>query len=489
MLNRPPRFVTQLVVLGYWFGAVVHGQQSATTLPAETEHEVAAWIEAFNSGDFTAMEAVFGADAHSDPESRQRLLRQYETFLITRGIDPLSVEPTGKDRVTIRALERLSGDRVNVILDLSRGTPRLDAFRLERGEQADSSVPALSEADVLAELDRQITRRGEVGEFSGAVLVAKEGETLFKKAWGVANKSTGAPNRVDTRFNLASCGKMFTAVAVLQLVQAGKLDLDDKVGKHLPEHGNEDVRKKVTIRQLLSHTSGMGDIFTDEFEERRESIRTVADWVSLFESTPLRFEPGTRWSYSNAGFCLLGAIVEAVSGEDYYLYLDRHILGPAGMTNTGAFETDKPVENLAIGYTRMGAATPEEVRDRRENTGLHSVKGSPAGGSYSTVEDLAAFAHALLNDTLLDEEHVQLAMTRHFPDVRNADPYGLGFGVEDVDGHRIVGHGGGFPGISAAFDMFIDDGYVVVVLCNQDMVARRFSMYMRDWITKQPARQ
>jgi len=468
-----------LQLVGLVWGA--HAQQAPS---AEVAQQSQRWLEVFNSGDFAAMEQIQGT-ADDDPEARKRLLRQYEMYLVTRGLDAEGIEQTDTNRVTIKARERLSGDPVNAILDFSRGAPLLDGMRMVR-TPAESQGAPLSEADVLADLDSQITARSEVDEFSGSVLIAKNGETIYKKAWGLANKATGAPNQIDTKFNLASCGKMFTAVAVLQLAEARKLGLDDTVGKHLPQYGNDDVRTKVTIRQLLSHTSGMGDIFGEEFEKRRNEIRTVADWVSLFEKDPLKFEPGTRWSYSNAGFCLLGAIIEAVSGQNYYEYLDEYIFKPAGMINTGAYETDKPVDNLAIGYTRMNATTPEHIRDRIENTNLHSVKGSPAGGSYSTAEDMGRFAAALLSHQLINKKYTRLAMTQHFPDVKNADPYGLGFGVEFINGHAAIGHGGGFPGISAAFTMYPDDGYDVVIFSNYDMVARRYAMQMQDWITSLP---
>lgn len=478
------RIATTLLLQLVALVGAAHAQQAPS---AEVAEQTQRWLEVFNSGDYAAMEQLLGTAANSDSEARRRLLRQYEMYLVTRGIDAEGIEQTGTNRVTITARERLSGDPVNAILDFSRGAPQLDGMRMVR-TPAESQGAPLSEADMLADLDRQITARSEVEEFSGSVLIAKNGETIYKKAWGLANKATGAPNRVDTKFNLASCGKMFTAVAVLQLAQAGKLSLDDTVGKHLPDYGNEDVRNKVTIRQLLSHTSGMGDIFGEEFEKRRSEIRTVADWITLFEKEPLKFDPGTRWSYSNAGFCLLGAIIEEVSAQNYYEYLDAHIFKPAGMINTGAYETDKPVDNLAIGYTRMNATTPEHIRDRIENTNLHSVKGSPAGGSYSTAEDMARFANALLNHQLINKKYTRLAMTQHFPDVRNADPYGLGFGVEFINGHAVIGHGGGFPGISAAFTMYPDDGYVVVVFSNYDMVARRYAMQMQEWITSLPTR-
>ena len=206
----------------------------------------------------------------------------------------------------------------------------------------------------------------------------------------------------------------------------------------------------------------------------------------MFENDSLRFKPGSRWSYSNAGYCLLGAIVEKVSGENYYDYLDKHVFGPAGMRNTGAFETDKPIDNLAIGFTRDGAETPEELRARHDNLKLHVVKGSPAGGSFSTVEDLHRFAAALLGHTILDADSTKLAMSAQAKTGLGEDASGFGFQIEPVNGHAVVGHRGGFPGISASFFMYPDDGYVVAVLSNYDSVAPVLALRMRDWITSSP---
>lgn len=472
--------VALLLVVNASFVVAAGGQQSTPTAPpAEVAEQAQRWLEIFNSGDFAAMEQFHGVTTDSDSEARERLLREYEIYRVTRGIDFSSMEQMAKNQLRITGQDRLSGDLINLILDTSGKAPRMDGMRLVRSPEVQSARATLSEIEAF---DKIATRLSDADEFSGTALVAKDGKTIFKKAWGVANKASGAPNQVDTKLNLASAGKMFTAVAVLQLAQAGKLSLDDKVGKLLPRYDNKDVRKKVTVRHLLTHTSGMGDIFTKEFEARRAELRTVADFVGLFETMPLKFEPGTRWSYSNAGFCLLGAIIEKVSGEDYYEYLDEHIFRPAGMKNTRAFETDRPVDNLAIGYTRMGATSPEQIRDRLPNTDLHNVKGTPAGGSYSTVEDLASFFTAFLDHKLLNEEYTRLAMTAQ----PKTDSYGLGFGVEKENGHTIIGHGGGFPGISTSVLMYPDDGYIVIVMSNYDRVAAKLSLDMRDWITSQP---
>jgi CubicO group peptidase (beta-lactamase class C family) len=460
-------------------------EASTPTFPAtELGIQCGKWFDAFNSGEYKTMQQMHRS---TDPESvaNRRALRDYQVFLMTRGVTPDAIELASPNTVSISGREKLSGNAVTLIVRGSAKSPiSITEFGLRPAKalRSDPAKPRLSEIEALKDFDTMLTRSNEADEFSGAVLVAKDGRVLFKKAWGRADHATGSLNRTDTKFNLASAGKMFTGVSVLQLAQDGKLTLDDTVGKHLPEYANKDVREKVTIRHLLTHKSGLGEMFNAKYKAQRDNLRTVGAFVSLFEKEPLQFEPGSRWSYSNAGFCLLGAIVEKVSGEDYYQYLDKHIFRPAGMHNTGAYETDKPADNVAIGYTRDGASTPDELRSRRDNIKLHVVKGSPAGGSFSTVEDLERFAAALHDRQLLNDENTKLAMSAQAKTGIPGDASGYGFQIEAMNGHAIVGHRGGFPGISASFFMYPDDAYVVVVLSNYDSVAPVLALRMRDWI-------
>lgn len=487
-ISSASRLVEVLLVLVGVNGANVHHAAAETPAPDFPSTELGAlcgkWFEAFNSGDYEAMRKVH-LSTESEPVANRRALRDYRVYLLTRGVVPDAIAHANDSTVTISGREKLSGASVNLIVRGSAKPPiSITEFGLRPGKPlaSESAKPRLSEIETLQDFDAMLTRLSDADEFSGAALVAKDGRVLFKKAWGKADHATGRLNRTDTKFNLASAGKIFTGVAVLQLAQASKLTLDDTVGTHLPEYANKDVREKVTIRHLLTHKSGLGEMFNAKYKAQRDNLRTVGAFVSLFEKEPLQFEPGSRWSYSNAGFCLLGAIVEKVSGEDYYQYLDKHIFGPAGMHNTGAYETDKPIDNVAIGYTRDGASTPDELRARRDNIKLHVVKGSPAGGGFSTVEDLERFAAALQDRQLLNDEHTKLAMSPQAMTGIPGDASGYGFQIEPMNGHAIVGHRGGFPGISASFFMYPDDAYVVVVLSNYDSVAPVLALRMRDWI-------
>jgi D-alanyl-D-alanine carboxypeptidase len=238
---------------------------------------------------------------------------------------------------------------------------------------------AKAETGTAGELQSYFVSLANDNKLSGVVLVAKNGVTIASKSAGAANKATGAPIDLNTKFNLGSMNKMFTAVAVAQLAQAGKLSFTDTVGKHLPDYPNKEVAEKVTIHHLLTHTSGLGMYWNEKFMAQREKLLTVAAHLPLFASDPLLFPPGEKFQYSNAGFMLLGAIFEKVSGQDYYSYVLDHIYKPAGMNDTGFYEPGRDIPNLAIGYT-MSGPNDERLTEPRDNNNLREIKGGPAGG-------------------------------------------------------------------------------------------------------------
>jgi CubicO group peptidase (beta-lactamase class C family) len=179
---------------------------------------------------------------------------------------------------------------------------------------AEFALPRLSEGEALAGLEARVEELAKKDEFSSAVLVARHGKVLLQQAWGRADREAGTPVTVDTQCRLGSMNKMFTAVATLQLVEAGKLALDDTIGKHLTDYPNKDVASKVTVRHLLTHTGGTGDIFGPDFTKNRLSLRAHGDYLKLYRSRALTHEPGAEQRYSNYGFVLLGALIEKASG-------------------------------------------------------------------------------------------------------------------------------------------------------------------------------
>jgi CubicO group peptidase (beta-lactamase class C family) len=339
----------------------------------------------------------------------------------------------------------------------------------------------VSEMHILKGFQATLDQLVEADEFSGAILVAKNQTILLQRAYGMAHQGYSVPNRVDTKFNLGSMNKMFTAVAIAQLAEQGKLAFSDPIAVHLPQYPPE-VARRVTIHHLLTHTSGMGSYWNDRFFSVWADLYTVDDYLPLFRDDPLSFEPGETFQYSNAGFVVLGAIIEHVSNQDYFTYVREHIYRPAGMHDTDAYEMDQPIPNLALGYTHLNRKGELEEGPRRNNLFMNVVKGGPAGGGFSTVEDLFKFGRAFREHQLLSPEYTALVLRGRVERPDKPDiTYAYGWQNVMVNGHRIVGHSGGAPGISAQFDLYLDLGYTVVVLANYDAtIAPRIASILRE---------
>jgi CubicO group peptidase (beta-lactamase class C family) len=311
-------------------------------------------------------------------------------------------------------------------------------------------------------LEAYMKSRTQADAFSGAVLVTERYRPLFSFASGWADRERGYVNRLDTRFNIGSVGKSFTAVAILQLAEQGRLALADTIGQHLPSYP-QPVADKVTIHHLLTHRSGLPASFiNDRFWALKDSLRLNRDYLQLFSDVPLAFEPGTRNLYSNPGYVVLGAIIESVSGEEYSEYMRRHIYRPAGMN-----ETDWPTHDprkIAVGYSFFDAP-PTGERQRAE-----SVHGSQAsGGGQSTVRDLIQFVQALQGRKLLSPASVEVLITGK-ESMEPSGPKVVAYGFLDrhVNGIRIIENSGGIPGVNAALGFFPESGYAAAVLANYD---------------------
>jgi len=368
------------------------------------------------------------------------------------GVDDIRFEPIGANA------------NARIELPVTKQPARALNLVLHRMTEADALRASAARADKLARED----------ELSGAVLVAKGDRVLFSHAYGLADRNRRIPNTIRTRFRIGSMNKMFTAVAVLQLVEAGKVKLTAPLGTYLRDYPNRDVANKVTIHQLLTHTGGTGDIFGPDFDAHRNELRTLADYVKLYGKRGPEFEPGSSWAYSNYGFILLGAVIEKVTRHSYYDYVQQHIYAPAGMTRTGSLPEDQAVPDRSISYTKPPGATAWAP-----NTDTLPYRGTSAGGGYSTVEDLARFAHALLSHKLLNPDTTELLITGKVKDGPGTR-YAYGFeDARDADGNGWIGHGGGAPGINGDLKIYPKPGYVVAVLANLDPpAAQRISEYL-----------
>lgn len=329
-----------------------------------------------------------------------------------------------------------------------------------------SRAESFSDAERARETRRVARRLAEADAFSGVVLLAKDDSVFYLGAFGDADKERGIPIGPDTRLEIGSITKTFTAVAIARLVEEGKLSWDDPLGKFFPGFPLVEAREKVRLKHLLAHTSGLQDYL--RYCERNpcppEHPRSVEDYVThaeLAQEESLLFAPGSRWAYTNVNFVLLGRIIELASGRDYHAYVSEHVFGPAGLEDTGFLAPGRVPDRLAIGYekryTDEGVVFLGEARRPEE-----AEYGSPEAGAYSTARDLFRFAAALRSGSLLRPETVALLLSPK-PEL-GAPSWGYGFDVHEERG--AVGHGGTGAGASASLDMFLASGHTAVILSN-----------------------
>jgi CubicO group peptidase (beta-lactamase class C family) len=304
------------------------------------------------------------------------------------------------------------------------------------------------------------------GSFSGAVHVEQNGKVVLDAGFGMADRTRNIANTPNTKFCAASMGKMFTAVAIGQLVSAGHVAFGDVVGKYVPGFPSA-IADHVTVAQLLTHTSGMGDVL--QHSGPTPPPDTLAAQIAQIAKTPLSFAPGSSYAYSNSGFIVLGAIVEHVARTDYATYVREHVFAAAGMADTD-IRVYRPadVPGMAHGY-----ALDEASGALRDNSGDVQI-GNPSGGAISTTGDLARFARALTGHRLLSPAMTATMTTGkvplHRPGGPAQDAYAYGFEDERINGVRVIGHNGGTPGYEGQLDIYPDTGATVVILANQDRV-------------------
>jgi CubicO group peptidase (beta-lactamase class C family) len=438
----------------------------------------AAYIEAFNTGREDAVRTFLAANLAKAALAQRSIEDRISTYRDMRDahgkLTPVELLNASGDQIAIRAR-----DGHDEVLDLAfvfepEAPNLLMGLRVAiggpgagPGGQGPAPATPLPEDQAVAAWKTFLDSLSRADAFSGAVLLTRGDQVLLRSAYGYASREDKTPNRVDTRFNLGSINKILTKLAIAQLVEQGKVKLDDTIDHYLPDYPKA-AASKVTVRQLLEHRGGVGDIFGETYEHADKSkLRRVADWIPLFRDKPLAFEPGTRQAYSNGGYVLLGAVIEKASGEDYYDYMRRHVYGPLGMTSTDHYAKDDKVANLATGYTKQHLPRVAPAADGfADNDPTRPMRGSPAGGGYSTLDDLLAFTRAIRAGRLLRPETV----SRGFGDL------GVGPG-----GEAGLGIGGGAPGINAAIEM--SGPYTIIVLANLDPpAAEGAASRMRGWL-------
>lgn len=453
--------------------------------------KMALFVEALNSGEEPQWTDFINNHWRlSKPEALKDRLEMFQVLNCDLGgVDIRRIEKSTDDSIEVLIQARKSSAPfawVNFLVITDSLPPhKIIQISVRPSEAPGFEIPEnrLSDDEIVEFMDEYLDGLVADDAFSGTVLIAKDGTSFYTRAYGEACKRYGVPNKLDTKFNLGSMNKMFTGVAIMQLSEQGKLSVNDKVGKFLPDIPRKEIAEKVTIHHLLTHTSGMESYWEELFEAQWWTITTVDEMGELIFDDTLQFEPGTEFKYSNSGPILLGMIIEKITGQSYFDYIRENISEPAGMINSDCYEMDRPVPNLAIGYTKMsmdGSVDPEGMW--RNNLYMHVVKGGPAGGGFSTVEDLLAFDIALRQNKLISKESFDL-MTTAKTERRPGNGYGYLFGDRTVNGQRIVGHGGGAPGINAVLDMYLNSGYTVAVMSNYDGAASMVARKLEELLT------
>ncbi|MEP6787902.1 MAG: serine hydrolase domain-containing protein [Acidobacteriota bacterium] len=426
---------------------------------------VLAYFAAFNSGDEQTLRTFFleniSADGLKERPVEPRLAFHRQVRSDFKAVEIRKVVSMTDAEIKVLA-QSVNGAWISYSFLFDAATGKFAGFQIGQTDApADAAKPAVvyeapaTLANLLTTTERMFADLSKADLFSGVVMIAKDGQPILQKAYGYANAEKKTSNVADTKFNLGSINKVFTRVAIGQLVKAGKLSFDDKLIKILPDYPNREAAAKITIGNLVDMTSGIGDMFNDKFfGGDKLKIRTLNDYLPLFASEPLEFEPGTKNRYSNGGYVVLGLVIEKLSGMTYYDYVRKNIFEPAGMSDTGSYEIDKLPSNTAIGYERA-------ANGRQPNSRSLPGRGSSAGGGYSTTADLLKFANALRSKKL------------EIPDDKG------GFPAE----FKGTGIAGGSEGVNAVFITNGQTGYTIIVLSNYEPPsAEKPGMQVRDWL-------
>jgi len=309
---------------------------------------------------------------------------------------------------------------------------------------------------VTAKVDAYVKSEMEKQQIPGvAVAVMQNGVIILAKGYGLANVEHQVPVTPDTIFQSGSMGKQFTATAIMMLVEEGKLALDDSIAKYFTDAPAD--WQKITVRHLLTHTAGMTD-YPSDFNFRRDY--TEDELLQRIKSVPLAFQPGEKWSYSNLGYVTLGILIHKVSGQFYGDFLHERVFKPLGMTTARVISEEDIVPHRAAGYRLVKGQL------KNQSWVSPSLNTTADGALYLTVYDMAKWDAALYTEKLLKRSSLEQMWTPVKLNNGTTLPYGFGWGVGSVGGHRVVEHGGAWQGFKAQISRYVNDKLTIVVFAN-----------------------
>jgi CubicO group peptidase (beta-lactamase class C family) len=318
-------------------------------------------------------------------------------------------------------------------------------------------LTCFAQGGVTTKVDDYIRAEMRAQQIPGVSLaVIRNGEIVLAKGYGLANLEHQVPVKPETIFQSGSMGKQFTATAVMMLVEEGKLSLDDKLIKFFPD--GPEAWRNITVRHLLTHTSGMGD-YPDDFDLRRDY--TEDEMVQRIKAIPLAFQPGEKWSYSNLAYVTLGVLIHKVSGKFYGDFLQERVFKPLGMSTARVISEADIVPNRAAGYRLVNGEL------KNQNWVSPTLNTTADGALYLTVYDMAKWDAALYTDKLLKRSSLEQMWTPVKLNDGKTFPYGFGWALGNVHGHRLIEHGGSWQGFKSQISRYVDDKLTVVVFANQ----------------------
>lgn len=379
------------------------------------------------------------------------------------------------------------GDWLKCFLVFGGGGDRLLDVKCRQAAAPESEPGPRSEQELTSELDSFLGRFSKAGVFSGAVLVARRGQVIFEKAYGEARREPPTPNQATTRFNIASVEKLFTAVVVFELIEEGKLALGGKLCDYLPSYPLKDACP-ITIDQLLTHTSGLGDVMSPRLIRAVDRFKTPQDYIDTFGKDPLLFTPGKRWAYSNFGYAVLGRIVEAVEGKPFAEVMTKRIYEKANMKDSTRLASAANASDVAVPYASSlpngkGKLEYGPERDARRFLPLPG----PFCCSFTSVRDLYDFSQALLAGRLVSKKSLELMVkTDRTAPGDLVDHYGYGVMTDLIDGVPYFGHDGGVWGVNAVLRMTPDNDVVVVLSNVSPGAGQRAGMRAADLLARLP---
>jgi len=379
-------------------------------------------------------------------------------------LSKLLIESSGKGNLDNVKLLIENGADVNAQDDsgltsyqiaMIRGREKVMDYLKEKGAETDKPMPPF---DKLVD---QIFKNAQTGTTPGvSVLVSKNGEIIYEKAFGYADIGNKVPVTPDTKFRIGSITKQFIAAAILKLQEEGKLNVQDKLSKYIPNFPRLPRGDEVTIHHLLTHTSGI-----HSYTERPNFMKyitmpiTPAELVDTIKAHPYDFNPGDKWLYNNSGFFLLGCIVEKISGMSLDNYLKETFFKPLGMNSTGIYETKQLLSNEAYGYSFGNKEITKAI-----NWDMSWAGG--AGAIYSTTKDLNTWNEAVFNGKVLSDESLKAAFTPAELNNKQKTDYGYGWFIVDHRGNKFIAHGGGLHGFMSYLERQPEKNITIIVLCN-----------------------